>query len=176
MSSTLYSGSAISILPLVGPTATASPVVVAYASAGLGVLHDLASNSQTHYNGHTDDITCMALSTDGILAATGWYDYNDSYIRCIRDAYIDYCDNSNGKEPTVHVWDTEISDPTAPPLFILGKGFFYLAVCAVEFSFDCRFLFAMSCDEHHMVGVFNLFNGEKVCHTTGQKGLYNFLT
>ena len=84
MSSTLFSGSAINVLPLEDSTATTAtpPVVVAYASAGLGVLHDLTSNLQTHYNGHTDDITCMALSTDGILAATGWYE-NDhlSHIR-----------------------------------------------------------------------------------------------
>lgn len=46
--------------------------VIAYAAAGLGVIHDLTENTQTHYNGHTEDVTCMAISSDGSLAATGW--------------------------------------------------------------------------------------------------------
>ena len=43
-------------------------------------------------------------------------------------------------------------------------------MCAVEFSFDSQYLVAVGCDDYHMVGVFNLLNGEKVCEATGQKG------
>ena len=94
MSSTLYSGSAIHIIP---DQTEFDPVVaknessdsrsiekerelyldtatIAYPSAGLGVIHNLAVNKQTHYNGHIDDVTCMAISADGSLAATGWLD------------------------------------------------------------------------------------------------------
>ena len=92
MSSTLYSGSAIHILPdhpdLDTPVARNESTdsrniekerdlfldnaVVAYPSAVLGVVHNLSVNRQTHYNGHIEDVTCMAISVDGSLAATGW--------------------------------------------------------------------------------------------------------
>ena len=85
MSSSLHSGSAITLLPSFPASeegqgtardtersGCGAPVTIAYAAAGLGVLHDLGANRQTHYNGHIDDVTCMAISTDGSLAATGW--------------------------------------------------------------------------------------------------------
>ena len=84
MSSSLYSGSAVSILPTNSSTSfpdeqqqqadtrIVDRAVIAYAAAGLGVIHDLTENTQTHYNGHTEDVTCMAISSDGSLAATGW--------------------------------------------------------------------------------------------------------
>ena len=114
MSSTLYSGSAITTLPvdsnpnLARPSSSSSSnrsgqgrrsawedssgvgsaggrgpsgagdrfldaATVVYAAAGLGVVHDLSTNRQKHYNGHLDDVTCLAVSTDGTLAATGRY-------------------------------------------------------------------------------------------------------
>ena len=80
MSSSLYSGSAVSMLPTESSVSAAPDqadqvidrAVIAYPSAGLGVIHDLTGYKQTHYNGHTEDVTCMAISFDGSLAATGW--------------------------------------------------------------------------------------------------------
>ena len=55
-----------------------------YASAALGVVHDLTTNQQTMFAGHDDDITCIALSNRGALVATG----------------------QTGKNPVVHIWNT----------------------------------------------------------------------
>ena len=46
-------------------------VALVYASAALGVVHDVRSNKQRLFAGHSDDISCIALSNDGTLAATG---------------------------------------------------------------------------------------------------------
>ena len=59
-------------------------VSLVYASAALGVIHNLATNEQTLFAGHDDDITCIGLSNNGLLAATGQL----------------------GKTPVVHVWRT----------------------------------------------------------------------
>ena len=78
---------------------------------------------------------------------------------------------SNGRAPSVHVWDTAVVDPLTP-LLILGKGFFFRAVCAVAFSHDDQFVVAVGCDDYHMVAVFDLAKGgELICQATGQKGL-----
>ena len=61
-------------------------VSLVYASAALGVIHNLATNEQTLFAGHDDDITCIGLSNNGLLAATG----------------------QTGKSPVVHIWRTTI--------------------------------------------------------------------
>ena len=69
------------------------------------------------------------------------------------------------------MWDTAVVDPLTP-LLILGKGFFFRAVCAVAFSHDDQFVVAVGCDDYHMVAVFDLAKGgELICQATGQKGL-----
>ena len=61
---------------------------ILYASAALGVIHNLSTNKQTFFDQHTDDITAITISMDGKLAATG----------CC------------GKYPIIHLWST-IANP-----------------------------------------------------------------
>jgi hypothetical protein len=41
-----------------------SAELLIYASAALGVVHDLATNTQRYFEGHSDDITCLSVSRD----------------------------------------------------------------------------------------------------------------
>ena len=43
----------------------------------------------------------------------------------------------------------------------------------MEFSYDNQFVVGVSCDDYHMVGIFNLLNGDRVCEVHGQKGEHN---
>lgn len=76
-----------------------------------------------------------------------------------------------GRDPSVHVWSMALegADATAP-LIELGKGFFYRAVCALEFSSDKRLLVAVNCDDYHSVGVFELTSGQLLATQPGQHG------
>jgi hypothetical protein len=67
-----------------GGTQSCANTNLVYASAALGVVHDLRTNQQTLFAGHDDDITCITLSNRGELAATG----------------------QMGKSPVVHIWST----------------------------------------------------------------------
>ena len=66
-----------------GATSNTNSTLV-YASAALGVVHDLATNKQKLFAGHTNDITCITLSNSGSIAATG----------------------QTGKDAVVHIWST----------------------------------------------------------------------
>ena len=92
VSATTYSGNTLYALPAT-PTAFAQhprsnaaarpstanrnnpdfidPATILYASAGLGVVHNLSENKQLFFEAHDDDITCVTVSMDGTYAATG---------------------------------------------------------------------------------------------------------
>jgi len=44
---------------------------IVYHAAALGIVLDLASNTQRFFNQHIDDITAMDVHPNGVLVATG---------------------------------------------------------------------------------------------------------
>jgi microtubule-associated protein-like 6 len=47
------------------------PKVLLYAAAAVVIVHDATTSDQYFYDGHNDDITCVAVSSDGHMAASG---------------------------------------------------------------------------------------------------------
>jgi WD40 repeat protein len=104
---------------------------------------------QVFLSGHTDDISCLALSSDGRWAATG----------CV------------GKKAVVLLWDTNVSHRAgAPPIATIGPGPFDRGVCAIEFSYDNRFLVAIGCDDTHLMTIFALPAGNKIIEMSSTHG------
>jgi hypothetical protein len=64
----LYSGTPLHCLP---PSRTNTNHRIIYPAASLGVIHDLTSNTQSYFEGHTDDITCLDVDPSGTYAITG---------------------------------------------------------------------------------------------------------
>lgn len=120
---------------------------IVYGAGSLGIVHNLAANTQTFFEGHDSDITCITVSSDGRYAATG----------CA------------GKKPYVCVW--EVASPQRGPLVTIGSGFFARFVSGVAFSFDAKYVTAISGDDSNMVGVFDVASGRILCEATGQHGL-----
>jgi hypothetical protein len=106
-----------------------------YASAGSGVVHHTGAHTQLFFDGHDDNISCIAVSDDGSLAATGQV----------------------GKRPVVRVWDTERPEDGA--LATIGEGFFERGVNCCAFSGDGVVLVAVSEDDHHSLGVWDVRSG-----------------
>lgn len=120
----------------------ADPFVAVYATAALGVVHRLDTNTQSYFNAHSDDISCIALSPDGAYVATGQI----------------------GKIPECYVWS--VTDPSSGPIARIGSPkFFSRAVCSVCFSYDSEYLMAMSCDDRHSMGIFKISSGLLVAET-----------
>lgn len=145
-----HSGSAIYGSQLQGTRARLEgrndPFVAVYATAALGVVHRLDSNTQSYFNAHSDDISCIALSPDGAYVATGQI----------------------GKYPECYIWS--VQDPSSGPIARIGsEKFFSRAVCSVCFSYDSEYLMAMSCDDRHSMGIFKISSGVMVCETVAGK-------
>lgn len=164
MSASLQSGNSFHLLSSSNSNAKRSSpsfldhASIVYASAALGVVHDLSTNTQMFYRGHHDDITCLALSIDYSMAATG-------------------CVASTDSSPLVHIWSTSGS---CPLIRVIGAssdskkprdGYFSRSVNAICFSSDNSILFAIGCDDHHRMGVFDIATGELLIETSIQNGL-----
>lgn len=156
LSSSLHSGNIIHVLPASLPKVAGSAgnsstvrrdtrgaqrmneegVKIIYASAALGIIHNTLTNTQQYFNEHTDDISCITLSPDGLLAATG----------------------TVGKNPAIKVWATDSQDLKNT----LGQGFFIRSISGLAFSFDSRYLVGLGGDDLHTLGIFDLTSGERV--------------
>lgn len=143
--------------------------VLFYSMAALGVIHDTKSNQQEYFEGHDDDICCLALSVDKRLAATGQI----------------------GRLSRVCVWETRLGETVSFPgnrssnalkksgvcvqcpglVSVIGLGFFQRGVCAMDFSFDSVYLCAVGCDDRHEMGIWRISNGELIISASCGHGI-----
>jgi len=151
----VYSGEPVVYLP-------ESNQEVLYAAGALMIVHDLQNSTQAYFDGHTDDITCFSISTDGVLVASG----------------------QMGKNPFVLIWETALlpevhtqgphSNLEGTPVGLvgrIGKGWFVAGVCATAFSCDNKYLAAIGCDDKHDMGVWSVFNGDLLANIPTAPGI-----
>ncbi len=131
--------------------------VVVYAAGALGVVHDLSTNTQKHFNEHEHEITCLALSDCRRYVATG---------------------SSGARKSCIHVWESRPANqfgytgaaPTS--LAKIGEGFFERAVCSVSFLGDANFVCGIGCDDAHTLGIWDLRSpGAPLVSQTTQNGI-----
>lgn len=112
--------------------------VILYTAGSTGVVHDLSTNTQSHFRGHEHEITCIAISHCGQYVATG-------------------CNGAS--KSVVHVWPSTTETQENPvSIAVLGEGFFDRAVCAVSFCCDPNFVAAVGCDDGHRLGIWDIRN------------------
>ncbi|XP_031213616.1 echinoderm microtubule-associated protein-like 5 isoform X5 [Mastomys coucha] len=115
---------------------------IVYHVAAVGVIYNRQQNTQRFYLGHDDDILCLAIHPLKDYVATGQV----------------------GRDPSIHVWDTE----TIKPLSIL-KGYHQYGICAVDFSADGKRLASVGIDDNHTIVLWDWKKGEKLSVTRGSK-------
>ena len=99
---------------------------IVYPSAALGIVHDIANNTQRYYYGHTGDIVSLALHPRGKIVATGQI----------------------GREPMIHIWDS-----TNTRCLGTVSGFHQRGVSHLVFSEDGTKLISVGYDDDHSVAV-----------------------
>ncbi|KAH0502383.1 Echinoderm microtubule-associated protein-like 5 [Microtus ochrogaster] len=115
---------------------------IVYHVAAVGVIYNRQQNTQRFYLGHDDDILCLAIHPLKDYVATGQV----------------------GRDPSIHVWDTE----TIKPLSIL-KGYHQYGICAVDFSADGKRLASVGIDDSHTIVLWDWKKGEKLSVARGSK-------
>lgn len=130
------------------PSAFIDQSALVYTAAALGVVHDLSTNRQSFFSGHTDDVTCLTLSHCRQLAATG----------------------EAGRAPVIHVWSAVCAaaggsgggsgaSNERPSLACLGKGVFSRGICALAFTYDATHVIGIGCDDAHTLAVLSVKTG-----------------
>ena len=83
---------------------TRTSVSVAYFAAAVGVVYDDKRDKQSHFLGHTNDITCMAICEAEVTHREVRYPENALIATGQKKALEDH-DNEEIEKPYVSVWD-----------------------------------------------------------------------
>ena len=110
---------------------------IVYNVAAIAVIHNLASNEQTFFRSHSDDVACIAVDSSGSLGASG---------------QVASSNNCNS-QPYACVW--RVDDGTELRRFG-GDGSIQRLVCAVAFFDDASHLAVVSGDDRHTLFIYDL--------------------
>lgn len=169
----LYSGGCVKHLttPIYDQNAnrTTTGKIVVYVTAALGIVFDTDSHIQYYFDGHTDDITCFAVSDPVLWSSTA--PINGAYEEQPRMRQI-VASGQMGKSPHVCLWETW---PTGESMHChlitrIGEGFFQRGVCSVQFSPDVKYVLGISCDDKHSIGIWNL-SGQMIAEHVAHSGI-----
>ena len=95
-------------------------------------MYDPITGTQKHFDKHTDDVTCMAFSSDRETVATG----------------------EIGKKPKIYIWDAVNMQIKHKITGKLAQG-----VKCMSFSPSGKLLAAVDSSTDHQVAIFNVSNG-----------------
>ena len=102
---------------------------VLYFVAALCVCYNREAHTQRFFTAHDDDVLCLNISSDRLLAVSGQI----------------------GAAPAVHVWSTDGLELQASLAHERGSR----GVVAVAFSPDARFVLSVASDNNHTVHVWD---------------------
>ena len=125
---------------------------VVYSAAALGVVLDPVNSKQVCFDGHTDDVTCIAVHRTGqrTIVATGQFAAAGS-------RGVDHC-------PWIAVWEAGdtprllakvgwVVDDRPGAADRTRRPFYARSICSAAFSADGRLLVAAGADDSYTVGV-----------------------
>ncbi|KAJ8246474.1 hypothetical protein GJAV_G00268220 [Gymnothorax javanicus] len=115
---------------------------VVYHVAAVAVVYNRQQHTQRFYQGHDDDILCLAVHPLKDYGATGQV----------------------GRDPAVHIWDIQ-----SLKCLSLLRGHHQRGVCALEFTADGKRLISIGIDDSHMIMIWDWKKGERLATTRGHR-------
>jgi microtubule-associated protein-like 6 len=113
---------------------------IAYFAAAVGIVHNLETNTQKFFLGHSDEILCLAYHPERRLVVTG----------------------EKGKIPAIHVWSVDTCQEVAKI-----AGFHNRGVVSVAFNKDGSKIATVGLDDNHSIAVFDWEQGTLLASAQG---------
>ncbi|ELK36980.1 Echinoderm microtubule-associated protein-like 5 [Myotis davidii] len=123
---------------------------IIYHTASIGILHNVATGTQSFYQEHNDDILCLTVNQ------------HPKFINIVATGQVGDSADMSPTAPSVHIWDAVNKQTLAILRCYHSKG-----VCSVSFSATGKLLLSVGLDPEHTVTIWRWQEGAKIASKAG---------
>uniref|UniRef100_A0A8P0TKY6 EMAP like 5 n=1 Tax=Canis lupus familiaris TaxID=9615 RepID=A0A8P0TKY6_CANLF len=121
---------------------------IIYHTASVGILHNVATGTQSFYQEHNDDILCLTVNQ------------HPKFINIVATGQVGlfFCSTA----PSIHIWDAVNKQTLSILRCYHSKG-----VCSVSFSATGKLLLSVGLDPEHTITIWRWQEGAKIASRAG---------
>ncbi|XP_023587448.1 echinoderm microtubule-associated protein-like 5 isoform X1 [Trichechus manatus latirostris] len=123
---------------------------IIYHTASVGILHNVATGTQSFYQEHNDDILCLTVNQ------------HPKFINIVATGQVGDSADMSATAPSVHIWDAVNKQTLSILRCCHSKG-----VCSVSFSATGKLLLSVGLDPEHTITVWRWQEGDKIANRAG---------
>ncbi|EAW81393.1 echinoderm microtubule associated protein like 5, isoform CRA_a [Homo sapiens] len=123
---------------------------IIYHTASVGILHNVATGSQSFYQEHNDDILCLTVNQ------------HPKFINIVATGQVGDSADMSATAPSIHIWDAMNKQTLSILRCYHSKG-----VCSVSFSATGKLLLSVGLDPEHTITIWRWQEGAKIASRAG---------
>ncbi|XP_011939019.1 PREDICTED: echinoderm microtubule-associated protein-like 5 isoform X7 [Cercocebus atys] len=123
---------------------------IIYHTASIGILHNVATGSQSFYQEHNDDILCLTVNQ------------HPKFINIVATGQVGDSADMSAAAPSIHIWDAMNKQTLSILRCYHSKG-----VCSVSFSATGKLLLSVGLDPEHTITIWRWQEGAKIASRAG---------
>uniref|UniRef100_A0A8C0M4E5 EMAP like 5 n=1 Tax=Canis lupus familiaris TaxID=9615 RepID=A0A8C0M4E5_CANLF len=123
---------------------------IIYHTASVGILHNVATGTQSFYQEHNDDILCLTVNQ------------HPKFINIVATGQVGDLADMSATAPSIHIWDAVNKQTLSILRCYHSKG-----VCSVSFSATGKLLLSVGLDPEHTITIWRWQEGAKIASRAG---------
>nr|XP_036847784.1 echinoderm microtubule-associated protein-like 5 isoform X5 [Manis javanica] len=123
---------------------------IIYHTASIGILHNVATGTQSFYQEHNDDILCLTVNQ------------HPKFINIVATGQVGDLADMSATAPSIHIWDAINKQTLSILRCYHSKG-----VCSVSFSATGKLLLSVGLDPEHTITIWRWQEGAKIASRAG---------